>query len=159
MATGAPLMVIYKKLFDVMLVGTKYIFRGKNFVFCHMFKTNFSEHNKIWGAQKRFGSNCPRMSLVSADLGKTVARKSFITGLRGCAGGLDILNIYTVFNSPHEQHLQIVQMKYTYFPSNTHNRLVVSNQKFLNKLNKRNWVAKALSFTAIIWRCRNEMQM
>jgi len=24
-----------------------------------MFEGNFSEHNKIWGAQKRFGGNCP----------------------------------------------------------------------------------------------------
>jgi len=27
-----------------------------------MFKTNFSEHNKIWGTQKRFWSDHPRMS-------------------------------------------------------------------------------------------------
>ena len=35
---------------------------GKYFNFYHIFKTNFSERNKIWGAQKRFGGNCPRMS-------------------------------------------------------------------------------------------------
>ena len=28
----------------------KYIFKAKYFCFNHMFKTNFSEHNKIWGA-------------------------------------------------------------------------------------------------------------
>jgi len=102
------------------------------------------------GSTKNIWGNCPRMSPVSADLGRTVARKSSIKGLRGCAGGLDILNIYTVFNSPHEQHLQIVQMKHRYFPANTRNRLVVSNYKLLNKLNKRNWAAKPLSLTAII---------
>jgi len=31
---------------------------------------------------------------VSAGLGRTVARKSSIGGLRVCAGGLDILKIY-----------------------------------------------------------------
>jgi len=40
-------------------------------------------------------------------------------------GGLDILKMY--FNSQHEQHLQIVQINYKYFPANTHNSLVVSN--------------------------------
>jgi len=34
----------------------------------------------------------------------------------------------------------IVQIICKYFPANTHNRLVVSNQKFFNQLNKRNWV-------------------
>jgi len=35
-----------------------------------MFETNFSEHNKIWGAHKRFGVTAP----MSAGLGGTVAR-------------------------------------------------------------------------------------
>ena len=42
--------------------GVKYIFRGKYFCFYHMFQTNFSEHNKIWGEQKKFGvtaAECP----------------------------------------------------------------------------------------------------
>jgi len=30
---------------------------GKDFNIYHMFETNFSEHNKIWGAQKRSGGN------------------------------------------------------------------------------------------------------
>jgi len=29
--------------------GTKYILMGKDFCFYYMFKTIFSEHNKIWG--------------------------------------------------------------------------------------------------------------
>jgi len=29
-----------------------------------MFETNFSEHNKIWGAQKRFMGNCPKYPRV-----------------------------------------------------------------------------------------------
>jgi len=41
-----------------------------------MFKTNFSEHNKIWGEQKRFGGNFPRMHPMSANLGRTVTRNS-----------------------------------------------------------------------------------
>jgi len=60
-----------------------------------MFEKNISQHNKIWGAQKRFGGNYPRMPLVSAGLGRTVARKSSIGDLPVCAGGgLDILKIY-----------------------------------------------------------------
>jgi len=43
-------------------------------------------------------------------------------------------------NSQHEQHLQIVQINFMYFPASTHSSLVVSNQNFLNELNKRNWV-------------------
>jgi len=60
---------------------------GKDFNFCHMFDTNFSEHNKIWGAQNRFGGNCPRMPPVYAGLGSTVTRKSSIGDLHVCAGG------------------------------------------------------------------------
>jgi len=32
---------------------------GKDYNFCHMFETNFSEHKKISGAQKRFGVTAP----------------------------------------------------------------------------------------------------
>jgi len=32
--------------------GANKILWGKHFNFYHMFETNFSEHNKIWGAQK-----------------------------------------------------------------------------------------------------------
>jgi len=59
-----------------------------------MFETNFSEHNKIWSAQKRFGGTCSRLLSLSAGLGRTVARKPSIGGLHICAGGLDILKIY-----------------------------------------------------------------
>jgi len=59
-----------------------------------MFETNFSLDNKIWGAQKVFGGNYPRMHPVSAGLGRTAARKSFIGDLHVCASGLDILKIY-----------------------------------------------------------------
>jgi len=59
-----------------------------------MFETNFSEHNKIWRAQKIFGGNCLRMASVSADLDRTVARKSSTGDLHVCAGALDILKIY-----------------------------------------------------------------
>jgi len=52
-----------------------------------MFKANFSEHNKIWGAQKDFGVTASECSTVSAGLGRTVARKSSIRGLHVCAGG------------------------------------------------------------------------
>jgi len=41
-----------------------------------MFKTNFSEHNKIWGAQKRFGVTALECPTMSAGLSRTVARKS-----------------------------------------------------------------------------------
>jgi len=51
-----------------------------------MFETNFSQHNKIWGAQKRFWGNFPRMPPVSAGLGRTVARMSSIGDIHVCAG-------------------------------------------------------------------------
>ena len=35
--------------------GEKYIFTGKDFNIYHMFETNFSEHNKIWGHKKIWG--------------------------------------------------------------------------------------------------------
>jgi len=73
-----------------------------------MFKTNFSEHNKIWGAQKYLGVTASECSTASAGLGRTVSRKSSIGGLHVCARGLDILKF--IFNSQHEQHLQIVQI-------------------------------------------------
>jgi len=38
-----------------------------------MFKESFFEHQKFWGSQKGFGGNCPRITPVSAGLGRTVA--------------------------------------------------------------------------------------
>jgi len=109
--------------------GGKYVFIGERF-YNHMFNTNFSGHNKIWGGTKIFGVTAPECPSVSAGLGRTVARKSSTGGHHVCARGLDILKIYIYSNSQHEQHLQIVQNNRKYFPVNTHNRLVVSNQKF-----------------------------
>jgi len=107
-------------------MGGKNTFSGGRYIyFYHVLKTNFSEHNKIWGPQERFNGNCPQMPPVSAGLGTTVTRKSSIGGLHVYIRGLDILKI--IFNSQHEQHLQIVQINYKYFPANTHNRHVASN--------------------------------
>jgi len=36
--------------------GAQYIFRGHDFCFYYMFKTNFSGRNKIWGTQKKFNA-------------------------------------------------------------------------------------------------------
>jgi len=74
--------------------GAKCIFRGNDFCFHHMFKTNFSEQNKIRGAQKDLEVTASECPTVSAGLGRAVARKSFIGGLHVHAGGLDILKIY-----------------------------------------------------------------
>jgi len=93
---------------------------------------------KFGGRKKDLGPTASEYPTVSAGLGRTVARKSSIGGLHVCAGGLDILKKF--FYSQHEQHLQIVQINYKYFPANTHNRLVVCNENFLNELNKRNWI-------------------
>jgi len=56
------------------LGGQNTLLLAKDFNFYHMFETNFSEHNKIWGGQKRFRANCRRMPPVSAGLGKNVAK-------------------------------------------------------------------------------------
>ena len=77
---------------------------------------------------------CPECTTVSADLGRTVNRKSSIGGLHVFVGGLDILK--KNFNSQHKQHLQIVQINYKKFPANAHNRLVVSNKNFCTNLTK-----------------------
>jgi len=43
-----------------MFGGQNTILWGKILIFI-MFETNFSEHNKIWGAQNIFGDNFPHM--------------------------------------------------------------------------------------------------
>jgi len=45
-----------------------------------MFKTIFSEHNKIWGAQKRFGGNCPQISPRICGPGQNRRQKVFHWG-------------------------------------------------------------------------------
>jgi len=68
---------------------------GKIFVFTICLKQIFLSTTNFGEAQKRFGGNCPLMpSPVSAGLGRTVARKSSISGLHVCAGRQDILKIY-----------------------------------------------------------------
>jgi len=45
-----------------------------------MFETIFSEHNKIWGPQKRSGGNCPRMPHGVCGPGKNRCQKVFHWG-------------------------------------------------------------------------------
>jgi len=59
-----------------------------------VFKKKFLSTTKFGWAQKGFGGNCPHLHTLSADLGRTVARKSSTGGLHVCAGGLNILKIY-----------------------------------------------------------------
>jgi len=40
------------------LEGAKYIFTGQDFCFYYMFKTNYSDHNKIWRHIKKLGWQC-----------------------------------------------------------------------------------------------------
>ena len=40
----------------------KYVFRGIEFCFYHMFKTNLYEHKKIRGSTKKIWGNCLRMA-------------------------------------------------------------------------------------------------
>jgi len=54
----------------------------------------FLSTTKFGGHKKDLGVTALECPTVSAGLGRTVARKSSIGGLHGCAGGLDILNIY-----------------------------------------------------------------
>jgi len=58
-----------------------------------MFETYFSENNIIWVYKKDLRVTSPECPTKSADLGRTVARKSSIAGLHVCARGLDILKI------------------------------------------------------------------
>jgi len=41
--------------------GAKYIFRGHDFCFYHIFKTNFLGTRKFWGNKRNFGGYWPRM--------------------------------------------------------------------------------------------------
>ena len=53
------------------LGDAKYIFSEKDFNIYHMLQTNFSEHNKIWGAQKQMsGGTAAECPTVSAGLVK-----------------------------------------------------------------------------------------
>jgi len=54
----------------------------KDFNFYHMFETTVSQHNKIWGAQKRFWGNCPRV----CGSGQNRRQKCSIGDLHVCAG-------------------------------------------------------------------------
>jgi len=53
---------------------------GERFNFYHMFETNFSEQNKIWGAQKRFGGNFPRIPHRVCGPGQNRRQKVFHWG-------------------------------------------------------------------------------
>jgi len=59
-----------------------------------MFKTNFSEHNKIWGHKKDLGITASERPTVSAVLDRTDARKSSIGVFMFAQGVLDILKFY-----------------------------------------------------------------
>jgi len=58
--------------------GAKCIFRGHDFCFYYIFKTNFSGNTKIWGAQKKFGGHCPECSPVATDLVSKQAAPTFL---------------------------------------------------------------------------------
>jgi len=68
---------------------------GKGFNFYHTFKTNFSEHNKIWWGTKRFGNNCPRMPHhVCGPAWAEPSPESLPLGASCLCRRLDILKIY-----------------------------------------------------------------
>jgi len=75
-------------------LGEKYFLGGKDFCFYHMFKTNFSEHNKIWeGHNKDLGvtaSECPRV----CGPGQNRRQKVFHWRPSCLCRELDILKIY-----------------------------------------------------------------
>ena len=120
------------------LTGPNTFLRGKDFCFYRMFKTHFLSTAKFRRRKKDLGGNCSRIPPVSAVLGRNVPRKSSIGSIHVCSRGWIFWK--AIFNSQHKQHLQIVQINYKYFRANTHNRLIFFNQKFLNELNKSNWV-------------------
>jgi len=64
---------------------------GKDIYFYHMFKTNFSEHNKIWGATNKIWGNCPRMPHRVCGHGQNRRQKVFHWGPSCLRRGLDIL--------------------------------------------------------------------
>jgi len=59
-----------------------------------MFETNFLSKTKFGGHKKDLKVTAPKCPTVSANLDRTVAKKSSIGGLHVCAGELDILKIY-----------------------------------------------------------------
>jgi len=79
--------------------GAQNTFLGGKVCFYHMFKTIFSEHNKILGHKKDLAVTAPKCPTASAILGRTVARKSSTGSLHVCAGGIGILKIYIQFTT------------------------------------------------------------
>jgi len=104
-----------------------------------MFQTNFLSTTKFEG-------HWTRMPPVSADLGRTVARKSSIGASCLCRGGKTFRKL--IFNSQHAQHLQIEQINI--FPKIAIIGSYFPNKNYLNELNKRNLIIvnrKSLSFS------------
>jgi len=56
-------------------------------------KQIFLSSTKFGVNKKDFRATAPECSIVSAGLGRTVARKSSVGGLHVCAGRLDILKM------------------------------------------------------------------
>jgi len=59
-----------------------------------MFNTDFSEHNKILEAHKKFRGNCPKMPPRVCGSGQNRRQKVFHWGPSCLYKGLDILKIY-----------------------------------------------------------------
>jgi len=120
------------------LGGKIHFYRGKILNFIIYLKQFFLSTTKFEGHKEWFGGNCPRMPPCLRAWAES-SPESLRWGSSYLCKGVR-LSENSLFNSQHEQHLQIVQINYKYFPANTHKRRVVSNWYFLNQLNKRNCV-------------------
>ena len=74
--------------------GKIHFYGRKILVFTVRLKQIFQSTNKFGRHKKDLGVTAPECPIVSAGLGRTVARKFSIRGLHVCTGGLDILKIY-----------------------------------------------------------------
>jgi len=64
-----------------------------------MFKTNSSEHNKIWRSTEKIWGNCPRMSPHVCGLWQNRRQKVFHWGPSClCRGGRHSENIFLIHN-------------------------------------------------------------
>ena len=82
-----------------------------------MFKTHFSEHNYIWGAQKRFGVTVPECPTVCGP-GQNSRQKVLLWGPSClCSGPRHSENLFFIHNM--SSNCRLCKLHYKYFPANT----------------------------------------
>jgi len=113
-----------------------------------MFKTSFSEHNKICGVTKRFGANCLRMPHRVCGPGKNRRQKVFHWRPSClCRGGRHSETLFLIHNMNSISRL--CKLHYKYFPANAHDTARRFQLRFFERAQLKKLGRKSLSFN---WR-------